>query len=65
MSRGMKAVKLLGVTGFCFWIGKESKHPKWQRLTGPEKLHVSGKHSQRSIAFYQYAQKRQQVKKSC
>ena len=31
-------VKVLGVTGFFFWIGKESKHLKWRSLTGPEKL---------------------------
>ena len=31
-------VKMLGVTGFSFWIGKESKHLKWRSLTGPEKL---------------------------
>ena len=34
-------VKMLGVTGFSFWIGKESKHLKWRTLTGPEKLSLA------------------------
>ena len=33
-------LKMLGVSGFAFWIGKESKHLKWRSLTGPEKLAV-------------------------
>ena len=33
-------LKMLGVSGFAFWIGKESKHLKWCSLTGPEKLVV-------------------------
>ena len=35
-----ETVKMLGVTGFSFWIGKESKHLKWWTLTCPEKLIV-------------------------
>ena len=31
---------MLGISGFAFWIGKESKHLKWRSLTGPEKLVV-------------------------
>ena len=31
-------IKMLGVSGFSFWVGKESKHLKWRSLTGPEKL---------------------------
>ena len=31
---------MFGVTGFSFWIGKESKQLKWRSLTGPEKLTV-------------------------
>ena len=31
---------MLGVSGFSFWVGKESKHLKWRSLTGPEKLIV-------------------------
>ena len=38
-----ETVKMLGVTGFSFWIGKESKHLKWRTLTGPEKLTVFSK----------------------
>ena len=33
-------LKMLGISGFAFWIGKESKHLKWRSLTGPEKLTV-------------------------
>ena len=33
-------IKMLGITGFSFWIGKESKKLKWHSLTGPEKLVV-------------------------
>ena len=33
-------LKMLGISGFAFWIGKESKHLKWRSLTGPEKLIV-------------------------
>ena len=36
-------IKMLGVSGFAFWIGKESKHLKWRSLTGPEKLLVFNK----------------------
>ena len=35
-----KKVKELGVNGYTFWIGKESKKLKWRSLTGPEKLKV-------------------------
>ena len=38
-----ETVKMLGVTGFLFWIGKELKHLKWRTLTGPEKLTVFSK----------------------
>ena len=31
-------LKMLGISGFAFWIGKESKHLKWRSLTGPEKF---------------------------
>ena len=33
-------VKELGVSGYSFYIGKESKKLKWRSLTGPEKLKV-------------------------
>ena len=33
-------IKMLGVTGFSFWTGKESKQLKCRSLTGPEKLIV-------------------------
>ena len=33
-------VKELGVSGYSFWIGRESKKLKWRSLTGPEKLKV-------------------------
>ena len=36
-------LKMLGIVGFSFWIGKESKHLKWRSLTGPEKLVVFNK----------------------
>ena len=31
-------VKELGISGFSFWIGRESKKLKWRTFTGPEKL---------------------------
>ena len=31
-------IKLLGIGGFSFWTGKESKKLKCRKLTGPEKL---------------------------
>ena len=31
-------LKSLGISGFSFWIGRESKKLKWRTLTGPEKL---------------------------
>ena len=31
-------LKMLGIPGFTFWLGKESKKLKWRTLTGPEKL---------------------------
>ena len=31
-------LKSLGISGFLFWIGRESKKLKWHTLTGPEKL---------------------------
>ena len=36
-------LKMFGIVGFSFWIGKESKHLKWRSLTGPEKLLVFSK----------------------
>ena len=33
-------IKELGVSGYSFYIGKESKKLKWRSLTGPEKLKV-------------------------
>ena len=34
-------IKSLGISGFSFWIGRESKKLKWRTLTGPEKLTLS------------------------
>ena len=34
---------MLGISGFSFWIGKESKKLKWRTLTGPEKLKLFAK----------------------
>ena len=31
-------LKMIGINGFAFWIGKESKKLKYRTLTGPEKL---------------------------
>jgi hypothetical protein len=31
-------LKSLGISGFSFWFGRESKKLKWRTLTGPEKL---------------------------
>ena len=33
-------IKEMGISGYTFWIGKESKKLKWRTLTGPEKLIV-------------------------
>ena len=33
-------VKQMGISGFTFWIGQQSKQLKWQTLNGPEKLIV-------------------------
>ena len=33
-----KVVKDIRISGFSFWIGRESKKLKWQTFTGPEKL---------------------------
>lgn len=33
-----EALKVIGIRGSNFWIGKESKKLKWRTLTGPEKL---------------------------
>ena len=35
-----KSVKELGVSGYSFWIGRESRKLKWRSFTGPEKLKV-------------------------
>ena len=32
------ALKSIGISGFSFWIGKDSKKLKWRTLTGPEKF---------------------------
>ena len=33
-------LKQMGISGYTFWIGKQSKQLKWRTLTGPEKLLV-------------------------
>ena len=33
-----KFVSSLGIPGYNFWIGQNSKQLKWRTLTGPEKL---------------------------
>lgn len=33
-----KVVKEMGISGYSFWIGRESKKLKWKTLTGSEKL---------------------------
>ena len=38
-----KSVKDLGVSGYSFWIGRESRKLKWRSFTGPEKLKVLSK----------------------
>ena len=38
-----KSLQQMGISGFSFWIGKESKKLKWRTLTGPEKLIVFSK----------------------
>jgi hypothetical protein len=38
--RGLKQV---GISGYSFWIGKDSQKLKWRTLTGPEKLIVFSK----------------------
>ena len=38
-----KSVKELGVSGYSFWIGRESRKLKWRSFTGPEKLKVLSK----------------------
>lgn len=30
-----KVVKEMGISGYSFWIGRESKKLKWRTLTGP------------------------------
>ena len=35
-----KSVKDLGISGFSFWIGRESRKLKWRTFTGPEKLKI-------------------------
>ena len=32
------ALKGIGISGYTFWVGRESKKLKWRTLTGPEKL---------------------------
>ena len=36
-------LKMIGISGFEFWIGKESRKLKYRTLTGPEKLLLFGK----------------------
>lgn len=38
-----KSLQQMGISGFSFWIGKESKKLKWRTPTGPEKLIVFSK----------------------
>lgn len=38
LAKFQKAVKDIGISGFTFWIGRESKKLKWRTFTGPEKL---------------------------
>ena len=33
-------LKGIGISGYTFWVGRESKKLKWRTLTGPEKLIV-------------------------
>ena len=33
-------LKGIGISGYTFWVGRESKKLKWRILTGPEKLIV-------------------------
>ena len=35
-----KSVKELGISGFSFWIRRESRKLKWRIFTGPEKLKI-------------------------
>lgn len=37
------SLQQMEISGFSFWIGKESKILKWRTLTGPEKLIVFSK----------------------
>ena len=37
-----KFVSSLGIPGYNFWVGQNSKQLKWRTLTGPEKLTLFG-----------------------
>ena len=38
LQRLERVVREIGISGFSFWIGRESKKLKWRTFTGPEKL---------------------------
>ena len=40
LSQFQSKLKEMGISGYSFWVGKESKKLKWRTLTGPEKLTV-------------------------
>ena len=40
LSKFETKLKEMGISGYSFWVGKESKKLKWRTLTGPEKLIV-------------------------
>ncbi len=43
LDRFQRFVTSLGIPGYNFWIGKNSKQLKWRDLTGPEKLKLFAK----------------------
>ena len=38
LDRFQRFITSLGIPGYNFWVGKQSKELKWRTLTGPEKL---------------------------
>jgi len=38
LDRVQRFITSLGIPGYNFWVGKQSKELKWRTLTGPEKL---------------------------
>ena len=40
LDRFQKFVTSLGIPGYNFWVGRQSKQLKWRTLTGPEKLRL-------------------------